>query len=274
MKRKRSGVTRSSLLVLVIVQLSACWTTSTATQYCLTNPTEKLVRHRVNVGDRIDAEYPDGSTSRLKVAEVAGGTLVGREGEVVVIDEVRSLTCSKTEYEPTWLSEGALEGAGAGAAPLIIMVALPTMWGMHLYEKSLGPVRNWTEPQLCMAITESALFEAQAAQASDSFPSIADLRGEIRRRRLNCDPVFQLEKSCAHKFSDGNDFEQCLSSREGRNYWNSTTVKTWSRGVLCHLDATLGMDDGAQITDDSAGERRQLIKDELERRNHVCAAKR
>jgi len=231
---------RSFLSVWVISAMTAllagCYTTSQMVNYCLTEPTAPLVRHRVAVGDQLEVRLKNSTTHNIEVSEISDVNIGGKDGTTFPIDMIEAVTCTTTELEPTWITEGVMGGAAEGAAPLLAIFVIPAWWGKALYEQSLGPIRDWSNDQLCRTLNLSGapehVRETGNARSNEKLDLTAVIR-EIERRELDCDPKYLAEKNCASLVTHGPSFTRCVAIVEPLESYGPDGVKEWGDQLLC-----------------------------------------
>jgi hypothetical protein len=237
---------RSVLSVWVItamtVLLGGCYTTSQVVSYRLTEPTAPLVRHRVAVGDQLEVRLKNSTTHNIKVTEITDTEIRGKDGTTIPINTIERVTGTITETEMTGLTEAALGGAAEGAAPLIVIFAIPAMWGKSLYEQSLGPARGWPHDQLCDVSNLPDQFGYIATgenQEYENWPDLEAINREIERRELNCDTMLLTEKHCAGFFTHGPAFTKCTKIVEPLERSGRDGIQEWDNQLLCEAHSGL-----------------------------------
>lgn len=257
-------------LFILACLLAGCWTTKQIVNYRLTEPTAPLVRERVNVDDHADLVLKDNSELSLIVSGVTETTIDGIDGSKVPIDSVREMTCTSTYYELSSTTGSFAEGAAAGAAPGIGLVALPVVLGTKLVKLTQAPIREWPDAELCRVSNQSnryAVDWTSVVGSEGDLPSPEIVGEEVKRRHLNCSPTLLAERFCAHRYSHGPTFSICVSVVEPLERSGMDGVKEMDDQLMCDALKTAVLEDRILI---DAVDFQKKFNAEVDRRGIDC----
>ena len=281
LKKNRSAI--KALLVLIavtlVLPLSGCWASRQVVDYRLTEPTGPLVNHRVSVGDRLEVGLRDGSTKQFKVSNLDDSAIYGEHGSSIQLPDIKTLEAKSTDYDATWLTEAFVESALEGAAPLILIVAIPAYAGWLIYDIASGDIKDWPDDQLCRIKNNPDQYlnsEKDSPKEKDEMPDLDEIEREIEKRDARCDVTYLAEKRCAMKYTNGQKFSECVESAEVFERAGITRVEAWPDKTLCqtienpgyfyNVTGTSRNDEAVQgITGSALGE--------LERRGVDCSVR-
>jgi hypothetical protein len=233
---KRAGLNQVTVLLaaLSLCMLSGCASSPEPSyQYTLSEPTPGLVRYRVFEGHDLVATLMDGSILALTVASVDEEAIHGKDGTTVPIADIRELR-SPDEFGVG----GAALAIGfytlmVPVSILLLPVALPVLL-FYDWEQ----VGQWPDQRLCRAVAHPEFYgysaEGVIVEGEKTLP-LQEVREEIARRELQCDPLALVAPSCAGSNNSGPGYEACVAERLPMEEAGFVAIAQWADGPLCRV---------------------------------------